>query len=649
MIVWDNIYFFENQSPKDLIEDKEQLNQILLIKNQLDSTDLEGVITDINHVLQSNKIEDEEFFKNNFMKNDLYAGPFLNNNNLYVFWFNHELSRILVIKEINNENVDWLLSAFSYLIEFNFNITKEKLLETRYKFPIISTYSDKSNELSSQDLFQTYPNTYFQLIIKNATLALKNSETRKPYDSINEIIELENNLLKLVKEISKTEPLKTILDLLKTNFTFQEIESYEKSLIQINLLEALISLEFQPEEKKLIHNHFIQLFTKLQQVNMQNLAWIIGVLINYYFEGSLELEAKDLDENEIPPKLLFLPKIKEIRENQQYSKDERLKHYLKLNNQSVGIPMFLGQEDLYSSIADLSYEINDYQNAALFYSLLVQSYKVNNKSDLLSESLKKEINSEFDHFKEYSSAANLYHFLGQRSEAAKLAWRVLVLSMNIVRKLLGQEESFVKLIIDEILELIPQCKRPLLAEENEMTPVVELKIDELINFYKEIRSDFDESNVNNLMEIIDMHSDSIKFLMPYQPTLFLLLSNDGRLMYSVKATSDLSTEENQISHLMAGVLTAVRSIFLEASFSGGGTLKEINTGDSTLLIEGRDSLVFVASAVNMTQGIKIFTAKVADYLNNNYTKTLSNWGGGLAEIDDIITYINNRILEELVT
>ncbi len=137
--------------------------------------------------------------------------------------------------------------------------------------------------------------------------------------------------------------------------------------------------------------------------------------------------------------------------------------------------------------------------------------------------------------------------------------------------------------------------------------------------------------------------------MPQTPPKFLILTPDGRLVYSVTADHQI-TESGMASdsHLLAGVLTAIRTIFLEASMSGSGNVREIDAGDSTLYIEARESLVLVVSAVTMTQELREFTNNMADFLQLNYGDLLDNWDGSSNMVAEMIEVFRDAIREKLL-
>ena len=579
----------------------------------------------------------ENFLKKYVDEQD-YIGPFSFENRQIVFWSKDSKVSALVTDLLGD--ISWIIQSISYHMAFEMKITSQSVLDLRYKYPVICAMDPKLRNFKLQDAFKSIPQTYFKSILNGDPF--ENYEDNEYADILNVM----NNILKGIatdhpKELEKN--LRSALELL-----LMSRGSKERFYIAINLMDALL---FSKIDRSMLSNIFIDIFSdQIEYLNLQgmkNITWVISCYLKYYFGAEVELEKMELNNYEVPMVYYLLPNLSRIRQE----RIENIAEFLNdLNNEALEIGHFLyGQGYLYESIGYVSAAEKNYHRAVTFFTLAVDYYNViGSKTDAIICN-KKSVQSSIYHYSEYATAANLFHYIGQQGEGIKMAWMALNISMSIVKNALGISMSYTQDILDSVIEYIDQCRRPLLAEESDMTPVVDLKISELENFYRSLLyAEDSEENLSDAVTSIEMHQESIKFLMPFTPPIFLFLTTDGRLIYSVKATEELEMEETHLTHLLAGVLTAVRSMFVEASFSSSGTVKEINTGDSTLLIEARESIVVVTSALNMTQEIRNFTLEIANILEEQFSDIIVNWDGEVAALDPMVDLINKKILSVLV-
>ena len=565
-----------------------------------------------------------------------YIGPISFKEFQLVFW-EKEGNLVFMITEAERE-VYWIIQSISYLLEFSGKLSRETILDIRYKFPSVLSVDPKLRNFALEDPFRSIPQTYFKASMIQEVPAYEDQS------ELGEIITIiSKNLSALYMGSGNLHELGAIIESLLSPSL-----NRERFYISLNLLDALAFSGMDKYElSRIIARHYLNLIEYLDLQAFNNLSWVIKGYLGFYFGVKVDIEPRQIDDYIIPNIYYLLPHL--IRVTRGTKSIENIEGELStLLSEIIEFDYpFYGQSFLYESIAYVSAEIKNYRKAMTYFTLAADYYALEKQVEEVEKCLKNSVQSSCMHYVEYATAANLFHFLGQNSEGIKMGWMALNLSMTVVMDSLNISLEYTQDILETILFHIDECKRPLLGEETDMTPVIELKLDELINFYSELLNEKTE-DVTNALQSIEMHKESIKFLMPFTPPVFLFLTVDGRLLYSVKATADLEMEELHLSNLMAGVLTAVRSIFVEASFSGGGAVKEINTGDSTLLIEARNNIVVVASSLNMTQEIRSFTLEIADQIDEEFSHLLETWDGGTESVDPIVDMINQKVLSDLV-
>ena len=565
-----------------------------------------------------------------------YIGPISFKEFQLVFW-EKDGNLVFMITEAERE-VYWIIQSISYLLEFSGKLSRETILDIRYKFPSVLSVDPKLRNFALEDPFRSIPQTYFKASM------IQEGPASKDQSELGEIITIiSKNLSALCMGSGNLHELGMIIESLQSPSL-----NRERFYISLNLLDALVFSGMDKHEiSTIIAPHYLNLIEYLDLQGFNNLSWVIKGYLGFYFGVKVDIEPRQIDDYSIPNIYYLLPHL--IRVTRETKSIENIEGELStLLGEIIEFDYpFYGQSFLYESIAYVSAEIKNYRKAMTYFTLAADYYTLERQVEEVEKCLKNSVQSSCMHYVEYATAANLFHFLGQNSEGIKMGWMALNLSMTVVMDSLNISLEYTQDILETILFHIDECKRPLLSEETDMTPVIELKLDELINFYSELLNEKTE-DVTNALQSIEMHKESIKFLMPFTPPVFLFLTVDGRLLYSVKATADLEMEELHLSNLMAGVLTAVRSIFVEASFSGGGAVKEINTGDSTLLIEARNNIVVVASSLNMTQEIRSFTLEIADQIDEEFSQLLETWDGGTESVDPIVDMINQKVLSDLV-
>ncbi|MDH5403257.1 MAG: hypothetical protein OEY49_12250, partial [Candidatus Heimdallarchaeota archaeon] len=152
-----------------------------------------------------------------------------------------------------------------------------------------------------------------------------------------------------------------------------------------------------------------------------------------------------------------------------------------------------------------------------------------------------------------------------------------------------------------------------------------------------------------LLKLASIQFDSVVHLMPQSPPSFLLITLDGRLVFSMEAIDNPHfVEESKRDHLIAGVLTAIQSVMREATLSEDGSVKELNSGDSTILIEVRQSFMLIVSCVTVTDELRIFSTDIADKVEGLYGQVLKQWFGDKKSVIELSNYFKNKVIKEVV-
>lgn len=531
-----------------------------------------------------------------------YVGPIEYEGMLIAYWNDLEIS--IIVKTSFSYPTLWIFDAITYLRIHEVPITAGEILNLRYKFPSLAVASE--TEFATKDIFYTIPPIDFMYMIEEHA---------------------EDPLIQAVQ--SNDIPL--ALQLLNQQYPLGEKEHI---LIHLNLFFAIVTTAVYATNTTALLDEITAL--KNAAIGYDNLLWIISLLGVYFFNLQDKILSREFNDEEVPTKLLLLGKLVNIPED---SAEDQLSYLLGINSIVSNNPSaYFGTADLYLQIGACYSVICDYSHASMYYSYAMHYYQWLHQTDATHRAFLQYVDAALEHYRQYVIAANLTYYATQYSDAVKFAWQ----GMNIALQLLHDVTEFNGNLISvssHILQHFSMCKRPLIYGDSEMAPVIQLKLDELELFLQELIS----SPSDDVVTLIEMHQDSLKFLMPQAPPLFLFLTVDGRLLYNVRATPDLASDDSQNSHLMAGVLTAVRSIFMEASFSGSESVKEINTGDSVVLIEARPTVVVVAAAPTLTQTITDFTAAIATNTEDYFGTVIQNWHGSTDELVELTNYINLQI------
>jgi hypothetical protein len=308
--------------------------------------------------------------------------------------------------------------------------------------------------------------------------------------------------------------------------------------------------------------------------------------------------------------------------------------------------------------AELFFKDSKYHQSEQFYKF---AYDIVKDLELKENSLPLELKSleglilaKTENYKDLTTIANYYFYSNLFNEAKKFAWKALMVSMDIISRIVKFQliiqkspktikQFQLKNVIEEILDCIFLCKRAILSVEDEKKPVIELKLIELQKFFEDIMDD--EPDKFQDVEIwLETQIDSLKFIIPQSPSQYMFLTTDGRLIhYHDPLLPDNEITDSAHKHLVAGVLTAITSMFFEHNFLGSGVLNQINTVDHTLIIENRPNIVVIGICqIALIEEI-IITRKLADLLEEKYGSLLTNWLGNKSALKEFITEIKEYL------
>ncbi len=249
--------------------------------------------------------------------------------------------------------------------------------------------------------------------------------------------------------------------------------------------------------------------------------------------------------------------------------------------------------------------------------------------------------SQLGYFADLSRSANMYRYFGDVDRAISLAWRALVLSLDIIVRTLNFGHDVVA-VVREIKLHFFVCRNVLLEIKDDTRPVVELKLDELYEVY-ELLSDEIPDAPEDVQLWVETHRESLQYLIPQDPPLILVLTADGRVIHYAAMTSELDENIGPFAHLVGGVLSAINSIFVEEYKRLGGAIREIITAEKIIYISNRKGLNVAIFCDFLTEPLIKFTESLADGLMERSMDILPNWRGDEATIRPLKEYINDQI------
>ncbi len=574
--------------------------------------------------------------------------PIINQVNNYKIFVWQDFA--LIVRSDTIEEYHWIVSCISAMLG-NIEINKENILNFRYaNLSHITEYIDEPSDQS--EFITTIPRVnYYQKIDS------KNLETGKTI--LNIIIDEDiQDVYDLIFEISRyvaylkrdpnSDNKKIIYKIIQLSDTYHDkvIKDPREVIIHKLQLLYLINKVYIPAD---IFSEIIKyadnLKNKADDLGLDNVVWIINLLLKWYFGKGEQLKPKNWEDTSIPNNLLLIPFLIEMNENQEDLDDETmLMNYLKLN-EVIELPiLFDAYEVLQEKIGKYYLKLNDYQKAELYYKYALQIFEFQHNYAKIKITKKIIIRAIQKHYTELAIAANLFSNTSRKIEAEALAWSGLLNALRLIENVFEFEFSK-KNSLEIILEYFDMCKRPLLKDDNDMREVVELKLNELNNFFISLKND--ELDDETARMYLEMHADSLKFMVPTKAAQFMLMTSDGRLLYTREASMD-SEQDTDTSYLLAGALTAIRSVLTEASMSQEGSVKEITLGDSVLLIEARKSVVVVASSLKIDDQLRAITTEMADHIEESWHEELWDWFGDRESITPMIEYVDELIEEKLI-
>lgn len=239
-------------------------------------------------------------------------------------------------------------------------------------------------------------------------------------------------------------------------------------------------------------------------------------------------------------------------------------------------------------------------------------------------------------------AANMYRYFGDLDRAIGLAWRALVLSLDIILRTTDFELDLVS-IVREIKTHFFVCKTILMEIKDDTLPVVELKLDELYQMYEQLSDEIPDT-MEDIRLWVETHRESLQYLIPQEPPSVLVLTSDGRVIHYASITAELDRNMEPFAHLVGGVLTAINSIFVEEYRRLGGAIREIVTAEKIIYISNKKSLNVAVFCDFLTESLIKFSENLAEALERMSGDSLINWRGDETTIKPIKEYINQQIL-----
>ncbi len=320
---------------------------------------------------------------------------------------------------------------------------------------------------------------------------------------------------------------------------------------------------------------------------------------------------------------------------------EAVEKYLLLGEHLNKESLFPDAERSYKIAKQLSYKIEDTS---------LQSQKV-------IESLEGIAHSRLLYSKDLSVVANYNAYSSNYVQAQREAWRALTIALDtvpfIVQRYRMQNEGAEEIIADpvlekfikEFLEFYPLAHRSLItSSDKEIVPVISLKLDELKKFFLSLTDEIPDS-LEDVRIWIDTQKESLRFLIPLNIPSFMFLTPDGRLLYHYTQTfvERPHVDHGSSQHLLAGILTAISSVFHETQILGSGGIREINAVGGTLIIESRPNVMVISICDIVFPEIENMTRNLADHIQHQYGGILARWMGNKQSIANLVSDIQLQL------
>ncbi len=571
-----------------------------------------------------------------------YLGPIYESPFFFIFWLNYDRIVILAIEQSYNENVEWLVDIITHNLKEGSPINFDELSQKRYLLLEYATAPIVDETYGWHfDLFYTFPQTHF---LKNAVDP--SSRGTLNFEGLSDSLSLEDELDIIEFFFSQgyaknfsTSWLPQLITHLNKILDFDDVFP-ENILVVLNAIDALIQLPLTPFGVPLVANFLEKLIHEPKIAQFPSIHKVLLLQHAYFIKSPIPSDS--ITHPSIPSVYTSIPYIIKIIRG-QIPLEKAIENW-----QSKGSieTTHRGFSDMMEYFGDFSMENNRLAMAESLYSSAIETLVCPTPTNFHFVHLsRKLLNAKIARFNQYATTSILHLDLHQFEKAIEFGWAAIRLALTLLQ--IGLKSNVaMKQDVQIIIKYLPQIKQSLLSNENEMTPVIELKIDELMD---DLTHALNEGETVQILHKLEVHQESFKYLMPQTPPRFLLLTPDGRLLYAVSADYELTeSESTSDSHLLAGVLTAIRTIFMEASISGSGNVKEIDAGDSTLYIEARESVVVVVSAVTMTQELKEFTNWIANIIQLDYAEVIDSWDGSSKMLKDIIEFVREGIRTKLL-
>lgn len=578
-----------------------------------------------------------------FNLEESYIGPIYESPFYFIFWFTSNRSVLLAIEHTYNENVEWILNLITYLINEGKPISFEMLTKMRYElldFVTAPIFDEHSNR--HLDLFYTFPQTFFlDSMITPSNLENVNIETLPETLSLKDEIKVVEFLLSQANR--RNFALNWLPEIVERLSNILQMDNYfpENVLVVLNAIDALLQLPPSPLSIPPLLSFFeiLESYDKLKEY--QSLLDTIKIQKGFLIKEPPEV--KEITIPFLPSSYSLIPYVVDVILG--HSDPESAVNKWKKFRQTDEI--LRGYHFLLEFLGDYSYGEQKFIDSENFYAEALSSYLLKGSFSLYFHHLsQKLLQTRLQRILQYFTTSALHLDLHQFEKAISFGWSAIRLAITMLQQAISAKVE-IQDAVAKLTENLPYAKRSLLCVESEMTPVIELKLDELIEDLTSFLSG--KISLDEFSYKLEVNQEAFTYLMPQSPPRFLLLTPDGRLLYSVSADHDLTESDTASdSHLLAGVLTAIRTIFMEASISGSGNVKEIDAGDSTLYIEARDSLVLVVSAVMMTQELREFANSIADILQLEFGGLVREWDGSSNMIKDLIQFLRSQIKEKLL-
>ncbi|MCY3414000.1 MAG: hypothetical protein INQ03_20320 [Candidatus Heimdallarchaeota archaeon] len=295
----------------------------------------------------------------------------------------------------------------------------------------------------------------------------------------------------------------------------------------------------------------------------------------------------------------------------------------------------------------ISYESVHYLSLSLqFFSMAEKMYIVAENELKMAELAKKNRDIQLMYFKDLSQASNLYNYSNDNNQAYAYAWRALTVALELIEYVTSKQLTD-KQYLNHILENIHYAKRALLSENNEMTSVKALKIREFISMINDLKAgNIDEDAI---MQTLDIHRTSIRYLLPMTPPSFIFSTTDGRLFHYNEIGLSQNTESiKSDSILFAGILSAVKIAFQEKVSPIKGLINEIKIDGNSVIMENSSEYNFFIVSVTtfIYPELRQFVKDLNKELGNQFGQLISEWKGNADQLIQVKEYIDTKITTE---